>query len=95
MNVQLAKDIEDSGRFMTMFLLSINLINQSLEWVRAGHDPAFLYDPNTDKFHELRGPGFVLGFDQELGYETNKKSGFAKDQIILLGTDGIWEARNR
>jgi sigma-B regulation protein RsbU (phosphoserine phosphatase) len=94
-NVQLSKDVEDSGRFMTMFLLSINLIDQSLEWVRAGHDPAFLYDPNTDKFHELRGPGFVLGVDQEWRYEANKKSGFAKGQIILLGTDGIWEARNR
>jgi sigma-B regulation protein RsbU (phosphoserine phosphatase) len=94
-NVQLAKDVEDSGRYMTMFLLSINLIDQSLEWVRAGHDPAFLYDPSTDKFHELRGPGFALGVDQEWCYETNKKSGFIKGQTILLGTDGIWEARNR
>lgn len=94
-NVQLAKDVEDSGRYMTMFLLSINLIDRSLEWVRAGHDPALLYDPNTDKFHELKGPGFALGVDQEWRYEANKKSGFAKGQIILLGTDGIWEARNR
>ena len=94
-NIQLVKDVENSGSFMTMFLLSINLSDKSLEWVRAGHDPAFLYDPTTDEFHELKGPGFALGVDPKWHYEINNRSGFSRDQIILIGTDGIWDARNK
>jgi sigma-B regulation protein RsbU (phosphoserine phosphatase) len=94
-NIQLSRDVEDSGRFMTLFLLSINRHKQRLEWVRAGHDPGILYDPETDTFEELKGPGLALGIDQEWRYETTTKSGFVKGQIVLLGTDGIWEAKNR
>jgi sigma-B regulation protein RsbU (phosphoserine phosphatase) len=94
-NIQLVKDVENSGSFMTMFLLSINLSDKRLEWVRAGHDPAFLYDPTIDEFHELKGPGFALGVDSTWRYEINYRSNFSMGQLILLGTDGIWEARNR
>jgi phosphoserine phosphatase RsbU/P len=94
-NIQLVKDVENSGSFMTMFLLSINLQDKSLEWVRAGHDPAFLYDPTTDEIQELKGPGFALGVDPTWHYEINNRSGFSRGQIILIGTDGIWDARNR
>jgi hypothetical protein len=27
---------------------------KTLHWVRAGHDPAFLYDPTTDAIEELK-----------------------------------------
>ncbi|MBW2539212.1 MAG: SpoIIE family protein phosphatase, partial [Deltaproteobacteria bacterium] len=93
-NRQLAADVEDSGRFMTLFFLSVDLSHRNLKWVRAGHDPAILYDPKTNTFENLMGPGLALGVDQNWQYEENKKSGLAKGQIILLGTDGIWEARN-
>ncbi len=93
-NRQLAADVEDSGRFMTLFFLSVDLSHRNLKWVRAGHDPAILYDPKTNTFENLMGPGLALGVDQNWQYEESKKSGLAKGQIILLGTDGIWEARN-
>jgi len=79
---------------MTLFFLSVDLSHRNLKWVRAGHDPAILYDPKTNTFENLMGPGLALGVDQNWQYEENKKSGLAKGQIILLGTDGIWEARN-
>jgi hypothetical protein len=31
-----------------------------------------------------------LGVDGEWDYETNRKEGLKQDQIIVLGTDGIW-----
>jgi hypothetical protein len=35
--------------------------NDSIEWMRAGHDPAILYDPVVDDFHELHGSGMAFG----------------------------------
>jgi sigma-B regulation protein RsbU (phosphoserine phosphatase) len=94
-NSQLVKDVEDSGQFMTMFFLALDTATRQLEWVRAGHDPAMLYDPVSDAFSELGGSGIALGVDGEWVFENNKKTDFSNGQIIFLSTDGIWEARNK
>jgi len=94
LNRQLAEDVQTSGRFMTLFYLTIDPKNRVLQWVRAGHDPAIFYDPTTDTFEELRGSGIALGVDENWKYQANEKSDLVSGQIILLGTDGIWEARN-
>jgi serine phosphatase RsbU (regulator of sigma subunit) len=94
-NQHLAYDIRATGRFMTMFYLNIDPRNKKLNWVRAGHDPAILYDPDADTLEELGGgKGIPLGVDDSFAYDVNEKSGLAKDQIIFLGTDGIWETQN-
>jgi sigma-B regulation protein RsbU (phosphoserine phosphatase) len=62
--------------------------------VRAGHDPAISYDPGKDAFEELRGEGMALGIDENHAYEKNTLLGLAAGQIIVLATDGIWEAHN-
>jgi PAS domain S-box-containing protein len=95
MNRHLAIDVLDSGRFMTLFYLTVDPKNKQLRWVRAGHDPALLYDPSVDKFEELKGSGLALGVQEEVAYEENIKTGLAAGQIIALGTDGIWEAQNK
>jgi sigma-B regulation protein RsbU (phosphoserine phosphatase) len=94
-NRQLVKDVEDSGQFMTMFFLTLDTASRQLEWVRAGHDPGFVYDPGSDSFSELGGSGIALGVDAEWIYEDYKKTDFSNGQIIFLSTDGIWEARNK
>jgi sigma-B regulation protein RsbU (phosphoserine phosphatase) len=94
-NRHLARDVEDSGQFMTMFFLVIDTTTGKLEWVRAGHDPGIVYDPGSDAFSELGGSGMALGVYGGLIYEDNKKSDFSNGQIIFLSTDGIWEARNK
>jgi sigma-B regulation protein RsbU (phosphoserine phosphatase) len=93
-NRQLTRDVGDSGRFITLFYLQIDRVNRSLSWVRAGHEPALLYDPSTDRFVELTGTGIALGIDESWRYMEEKRTGLAAGQIILLSTDGIWEARN-
>jgi sigma-B regulation protein RsbU (phosphoserine phosphatase) len=93
-NRQLTRDVEDTGRFITLFYLQIDMNNQSLNWVRAGHEPAALYDPVTDSFEELTGEGIALGIDESWQYVEKKRTDLAAGQIILLSTDGIWEARN-
>jgi sigma-B regulation protein RsbU (phosphoserine phosphatase) len=94
MNRHLAMDFGNTGRFMTLFYVSIDLQNRNLEWVRAGHDPAIIYDPAQDKFEELTGTGLALGVNQNFIYEEYRKTGLAQGQIIALGTDGIWESFN-
>ena len=94
-NRHLAKDVEDSGQFMTMFFLVIETATRQLEWVRAGHDPGIVYDPGSDAFSELGGSGMALGVYGGWVYEDNRKTDFSNGQIIFLSTDGIWEARNK
>jgi len=93
-NHHLSQDTGESGRFMTLFYLSIDLVNKSIKWVRAGHDPAILYNPYDDSFQELIGPGIPLGVDQAGQFVECQKMGLAKGQIIVLNTDGIRETRN-
>jgi sigma-B regulation protein RsbU (phosphoserine phosphatase) len=62
--------------------------------VRAGHEPAILYDPVSNTFDELKGSGIALGVDESWPYEEKQKSGLAGGHIIVIGTDGIWEAHN-
>jgi sigma-B regulation protein RsbU (phosphoserine phosphatase) len=93
-NRQMTRDFEESGSFMTLFYLTIDVSNMCLYWVRAGHDPAIFYDPATDTFEELRGAGVALGVDVDGRYEQFQKTGLKKGQVIVLGSDGLWEARN-
>ena len=93
-NMHLSRDVEDSGQFMTLFYLVIDPVHRSLQWVRAGHEPAVLYDPFRDVFEELRGSGVALGIDENWKYREEGRSGLLSGQVILIGTDGIWESRN-
>jgi len=93
-NRQLVVDFADSGQFVTLFYLAVDPIGQVLEWVRAGHEPAIFYDPETNAFLELAGSGMALGVDKHCRYEENRMEGFHRGGIIVMGTDGVWEARN-
>jgi sigma-B regulation protein RsbU (phosphoserine phosphatase) len=94
MNRHLTLDILETGRFMTLFYLRIYPESKTLHWVRAGHDPAIIYDPVGNKFEELMGAGLALGVDGNYAYEENLKTGLLQGQILAIGTDGIWETFN-
>ncbi len=93
-NRQLAKDVEDSGRFMTLFYAEIERSNKVLRWVNAGHEPAMIYDPDTDTFSDLNGGNnMALGVFEDTEFKEAQQE-IATGQIITIATDGIWEARN-
>jgi phosphoserine phosphatase RsbU/P len=92
-NRHLSLDTSDSGNFMTFFYCELAAGNREVRWVRAGHDPALLYDPEKDGFDELRGRGLALGLDDGFEYEEYKRS-LTPEQIMVIGTDGIWEMRD-
>jgi sigma-B regulation protein RsbU (phosphoserine phosphatase) len=80
---------------MTLFYAVIDTYTNSIKWIRAGHDPAIVYDPKSDIFKELRGPaGIPIGVVPDWHYEEDEKTGFEKEQVIVISTDGINETLN-
>jgi sigma-B regulation protein RsbU (phosphoserine phosphatase) len=93
-NSLLSTDVRDTGRFMSLFFLMIEEGSRNISWVRAGHDPAILFDPARETVEELMGPGMVLGVEEDYCYEQVDKGIETAGTIIFIGTDGIWEAHN-
>jgi sigma-B regulation protein RsbU (phosphoserine phosphatase) len=91
----LTRDSLETGQFMTVFFLEIDPTHKAFRWVRAGHDAAILYDPSKDAFEELAGEGTALGVVEELSFQENIRRGWTPGSVLVIGTDGIWEARNR
>ena len=92
-NRQISRDVEDSGRFMTLFICEIDRRNQVIDWVNAGHDPAMIYDRQSGKFEELAGNSLPLGVSKAAVYQKLDRE-IKPGQMIMIGTDGIWEAQN-
>ncbi len=93
-NRQLVRDVEETGRFVTLFLAEIDRPALRLRWVNAGHDAAVVYERRTDSFCRLGRTGLPIGVAAEAAYDERERA-LAPGEILLVGTDGIWEARNR
>jgi sigma-B regulation protein RsbU (phosphoserine phosphatase) len=87
-------DTSETGNFMTLFYMLIDSGNLEVWWVRAGHEPAIVYDPPTDSFDELYGDGIALGVDDTWLFQEHRREIWADSKIVLIGTDGIWETEN-
>jgi len=94
MNRDLCLDMEDTGHFMTLFYMDIDPASRRARWVRAGHEPAQVYDPGQDRFEELLGGGLPLGVEESFVYDEYGLENLKPGTIIALGTDGIWETRD-
>ena len=92
-NRLVSADTDETGQFMTLFYLVIDRKRRCLTWVRAGQDPAIVYCPDEDVFDELGGPGLALGIYDDWVY-TDQTSAASPGQIVILATDGVWEAHN-
>ncbi len=93
-NRLLCRDTAPSGSFVTLFLLQADAAAGRLEWVRAGHDPALLFSAANGEVQELNGPGMALGVDEAASYAGGSRIGSRAGDIVLIGTDGIWETHD-
>jgi sigma-B regulation protein RsbU (phosphoserine phosphatase) len=93
LNRQIALDAEETGQFVTLFYLEVDPETRALEWVRAGHEPAYWYRPQVDRFDMLDGKGIALGIQQESSYAVNRDFAHS-NEILVLTTDGIFETSN-
>jgi len=94
LNRQLAGDVSDSGRFMTLFYLRIDLAAGRLRWVRAGHPSALIFDPRSGTFQELGGRGIALGVASDWAF-TEETGPQPMEGILAIATDGLWEAGDK
>lgn len=91
-NRLVARDTAATGHFLTLFYLELDTGSGLATWVRAGHDPALLYDPDSGRFEELDSGGPALGLDAEAFYIPGSRR-LEPGQVLCIGTDGIWETR--
>jgi sigma-B regulation protein RsbU (phosphoserine phosphatase) len=78
-------------RFMTMHLSVIDARAGTMRWVSAGHDPALVYDPAADHFEEVGEGELPLGVMDETEYPEHTHGPLRPGQVLLIGTDGVWE----
>lgn len=92
-NADLARDAR-AGHFMTLYYLLIEDGAKTAHWASAGHDPAIVYHPREDRFEELAGQDIPLGIDAAWAFHESRAPLPGPGGVVVIGTDGIWEARN-
>lgn len=88
--------VPDMGgrRFITMLLWLLDLRGGTACWANAGHNPALVYDPRDDRFEESGYDGIPLGIYDGVTYKEHAFGPVRPGQVIVLGTDGVWETAN-
>lgn len=89
-NALIHDDVDDSGNFVTAFVLSYCPSTQRAAWVGAGHDPAWFLPRDGGRMRTLSGRDIPLGVDPRWHY--SKFSEPLGGGVLVMGTDGIWEA---
>ncbi|MFG0286281.1 MAG: SpoIIE family protein phosphatase [Phycisphaerales bacterium JB039] len=92
-NARLCGDTSD-GRFMTMLYMIVDGRQRKVRWASAGHDPAIWYRASSGAFEELEGGDIPLGIIAEQEFQEFARGGFEAGDLLVIGTDGVWEARS-
>jgi len=77
--------------FMTLFYGIIDSENRILHWISAGHGPVFQFCRQSGQFTELPSTAIPLGIMMEATFEAGGSRVLQKGDILLIGTDGVWE----
>jgi len=88
----LLEETTEDERFITLFYGLIDPPNRTMEYVNAGHDSPIIYRKRTGEFEELKSTGMALGIAPEQEYSVGGPVQFSTGDMMLLTTDGIWEA---
>ena len=84
----------DPGKFMTLFYGLLDDRSKTLSWASAGHDPVIWYHAESGKFTEMENTGMPLGVLDDAQFGQADPVTLRAGDIVVIGTDGIWEAFN-
>lgn len=92
-NELLAADLGE-GRFVTCFYGVLDHEASALTYASAGHGPMLFYTAETDEFDEVHATDLPLGIMDGLEFETPIRRAFAPGDLLVVTTDGFFEATN-
>ena len=81
------------GWFMTFYCLELSANSGAVQWISAGHDPAIVVS-RDGTVSELEGDDIPLGVNANWSFAGKGPEIIESGSVIVLGTDGIWEAWN-
>jgi len=86
--------IEDmpSGEFVTFLGASLDVRRGELRYVSAGHDPAVIMRHGVDELEFLESTAPPLGVLDDIEFPAAEGVRLNPGDILLLYTDGLWEA---
>jgi sigma-B regulation protein RsbU (phosphoserine phosphatase) len=81
-------------QFVTMFCGVLNTRTGAVQYAHGGHNPPYVFSPRRGELRDLSPvSGMVLGAFDTSEYQTESLQ-LARDDILLLYTDGVTEAMN-
>lgn len=93
LNRQIINSATDSS-FLTLFFGRIETEPNILHWNSAGHGPVFCYRRQQNFIQELPPNDVPIGIDPKASFPNPAPLQLEHGDILLVGTDGLWEARN-
>lgn len=82
-------------KFITFFIGKLNLKQKQFSYINAGHNPPVHFEKRINKINLLSKGGLILGLlEGPINYEIGTTE-IAKDDVIVLYTDGVTEATNK
>ncbi|MCU0981576.1 MAG: PAS domain-containing protein [Pirellulaceae bacterium] len=91
-NTLLFQEIEE-GRFATLVFVQIESVARRLKYMNLGHPSGYVLGPSGDVKGVLQSGGFPLGILPDTDLPPSETFELAPQDMVLLTTDGIWEAR--
>ncbi|MFN0149576.1 MAG: PP2C family protein-serine/threonine phosphatase [bacterium] len=86
-------DLSANDLMITVFVAQWDGRDGVLRYASAGHNPPYLWRAKTREVEALDADGMIIGVLDESPYES-KTTRLEKDDVLLLYTDGIVEAKD-
>lgn len=93
LNDLVSRDME-AERFITLFYGALDPATGAMRYSSAGHDAPLLLRAAADRVDELDSTGMPLGIMEGSAFPPADVPPMEKGDILILSTDGVWEAMN-
>jgi sigma-B regulation protein RsbU (phosphoserine phosphatase) len=80
-------------RFISLFLLKLNVNKKEMSYCNAGHHPGIWWNTKTNSLQLLKPTGPALGLSHTADF-SSKKVQLNSGDLVVIYTDGIVEARD-